>query len=134
MFQTKAVEKIITHILCSVFFVLFRKSCSLSCEKNRARHATDDNMTHAHCMLDTKGYKHTHTHTHTHTLRMCNNLCFSTATVVARTRPSVTFIRTLPVLLLDKYGDLRPKSSTVKIYSSIKLDRPFFGKDRTIKF
>jgi len=30
----------------------------------RAGQATDDNMAHAHCMLDIKGYKHTHTHTH----------------------------------------------------------------------
>ena len=33
----------------------------------RAGYVTDDNMAHAHCMLDTYGYKHTHTHTHTHT-------------------------------------------------------------------
>ena len=26
---------------------------------------TDDNISHAHCMLDTQGYTHTHTHTHT---------------------------------------------------------------------
>jgi hypothetical protein len=25
----------------------------------RAGHATDENMAHAHCMLDTQGYKHT---------------------------------------------------------------------------
>jgi len=35
---------------------------------------TDDNMAHAHCMLDNRGYKtthiHTHTHTHTHTQNM----------------------------------------------------------------
>jgi len=29
--------------------------------------ATDDNMAHAHCMLDNPGYKHTHTNIHTHT-------------------------------------------------------------------
>ena len=29
-------------------------------EKNcRSGQATDDNMVHAHCMLDTEGYKHT---------------------------------------------------------------------------
>ena len=43
-----------------------------------AGQATDDNMANAHCMLDTKGYKHT--------LRICNTSCFSTA----RTRLSVT--------------------------------------------
>ena len=34
-------------------------------------------MAHAHCMLDTKGYKRT--------LRICNTDFFSTATMVART-------------------------------------------------
>jgi hypothetical protein len=48
----------------------------------RARQATDDNMAHAHCMLDNSGYKYT--------LRICNTHCFSAATVVAGTRLSVT--------------------------------------------
>ena len=49
MFQTKFVEKIKTHILCSVTF--FRKSCRLldNVEKYcRTRQATDDNMAHPH--------------------------------------------------------------------------------------
>jgi hypothetical protein len=54
MFQTKVVEEIKTHILCSVTFffensalnwVMWKKFC-------RAGQATDDNMAHAHCMLD----------------------------------------------------------------------------------
>jgi len=44
--------------------------------------ATDENMAHAHCVLDTKVY--------THTLRICNTHCFPTATMVARTLLSVT--------------------------------------------
>jgi hypothetical protein len=48
--------------------------------------ATDDNMAHAHCMLDTKGYKQT--------LTMCNTYCLSTTTVVTRTRPNVTLCYT----------------------------------------
>jgi len=43
----------------------------------RVGQATDDNTTHAHCVLDIKGYKQT--------LRIYNN-CFSTTIVVARTR------------------------------------------------
>jgi len=43
----------------------------------RAGQDTDENMAHAHCMLDTQGYKNT--------LRLCNAHCFSTATMVART-------------------------------------------------
>jgi len=54
MFQTKVVEKLKTHILCSITF--FRKSRRLwdNMEKYcRAGQATDDKMAHAHCMLDT---------------------------------------------------------------------------------
>jgi hypothetical protein len=36
--------------------------------------ATDENMTHAHCMLDYKAYKHT--------LEICNICCFFAATMV----------------------------------------------------
>jgi hypothetical protein len=49
---------------------------------DRAGQATDDNMAHAHCMLDTKGYKQS--------LKISNAYCFSTATTVARTRLNVT--------------------------------------------
>ena len=53
MFQTKVVQKIKTHILCSVTFSL--KSCRLwdNVEKKNytTGQATDDNMAHAHCML-----------------------------------------------------------------------------------
>jgi hypothetical protein len=79
----KAIEKIKTHILCSV--TLYRKSCRLwdNVEKYcRAEQATDDSMAHVHCMLDNQGYKHKQ--------RICNTHCFSTATVVARTRLSAT--------------------------------------------
>jgi hypothetical protein len=101
MFQTKVVEKIKTHILCSIKF--FRKSCRLwdNVEKyGTARQATDDNIIRRmrfECRI-TKA---------TDTLTICNTYCFSTATMVTRTRPNVTFIRTLPVLLLSK-----PKAST----------------------
>jgi len=54
MFQTKAVEKIKTHILYSATFL--QKSCSLwdNVQKyGRARQTTDDDMAHVHYMLDT---------------------------------------------------------------------------------
>jgi hypothetical protein len=41
----------------------------------RAGQATDDNMVHAHCMVDTEGYRHT--------LRICNICFFSSSTMVA---------------------------------------------------
>jgi len=53
MFRTKAVEKIKTHIVCSVTFfskkVPFMKMCENIVEQDRSH----ENMAHAHCMLDT---------------------------------------------------------------------------------
>ena len=90
----KIIEKPKTHVLYSIFFPP-RKSCCL-CDKvekySRARQATDDNLSHAHCMPDNQGYKLT--------LTICNTYCFSTATMVTWTRLNVTLIHTLPVLLL----------------------------------
>jgi hypothetical protein len=83
-FQTKVVEKTKTHILCSITFS--RKSCRLwdNVEKHgTARQATYDNIIQRMrfaCWI-TKA---------TDTLRIYNNYCFSTATMVTRTRLSVT--------------------------------------------
>jgi hypothetical protein len=55
--------------------------------------ATDDNMAHAHCMLDTRGYKHT--------LTLCNTYCFSTVTMVSRKHHSVTSHELNNVCLVD---------------------------------
>jgi len=55
MFQTTFVEEIKTHILYCITFFFFRKSCRLwdNMEKyGRAGQVIDDNMEHAHCMLD----------------------------------------------------------------------------------
>jgi len=55
MLQTKVVEKIKTHILCSIifFFLKIRAVCEIMWEKYRAAgQDTDDNMAHAHWMLD----------------------------------------------------------------------------------
>jgi hypothetical protein len=80
MFLTKVVQKIKTHILCSVAF--FRKSCRLwdNVEKyGTAGQATDDNIIRRMrfaCWItkttDTRARAraHTHTHTHTHTLSL----------------------------------------------------------------
>jgi hypothetical protein len=81
--QTVVVDKIKTHILCSVMFflskiVLFVRKCG----KNIVEWVRpQDNMAYANCVLDTPGYKHT--------LRSCNTRCFSTATLVVRTRLDV---------------------------------------------
>ena len=54
MFQTKLVEKLETHILCSITFFFFRKSCRLLDNVEnycRAGKVTDGNVAHAHFML-----------------------------------------------------------------------------------
>jgi hypothetical protein len=79
----KGFEKIKTHILCSV--TNFRKSYRIwdnDEQYSRAGQAADGNMAHAHCMLDTKGCKHT--------LIICNTYCFPTATIVSWARFNVT--------------------------------------------
>ena len=51
-------------------------------------------MAHAHSMLDYHGYRHT--------LRICNTYCFYMATVVTRTRLSVTLcVHCLPCVFHD---------------------------------
>jgi hypothetical protein len=60
MFQTKVLEKIKIHILCSIMFI--KKSCHLwdNVEKyGTAGEATDDNMVCVHFTLCTWGYKYT---------------------------------------------------------------------------
>jgi len=47
-----------------------------------AGQATYDSMVHAHCRLDTKGYKYT--------LSVSNTYCISTVTMVARSHLNVT--------------------------------------------
>jgi len=58
----------------------------------RAGHATDDIAAHMHGILENYGYKQP--------FRICNAYCFSTATMITRTRLYVTVLHTLPVLSL----------------------------------
>ena len=58
----------------------------------RVGQTTDNNVVHAHCMLDT--------YSHKHIIKICSTDSFSTATMVARKRLNVTFIRTLRVIFL----------------------------------
>jgi hypothetical protein len=92
MFWTKVLEKIKTHILCSIIF--FRKSCHLCDNAEKyctACQITDDQILHALFMLNSNGYRHT--------LRICNTYHFSTATMITWTHFVAMFTRTLPVLL-----------------------------------
>ena len=53
MFQTKGVEKIKTHILCSVTFFENRAVYEIMWKKcGTALQTTDDSMAHAHYMMD----------------------------------------------------------------------------------
>ena len=62
-------------------------------ECGTARQTKDDNMEHAPCMLDTKGY--------THRLRICNTYGFSKVGMVTRTRlKKRLYIHCLPCLYL----------------------------------
>jgi hypothetical protein len=54
MFQTKVTEKIKTHFMLNNFFFCKSSGLSDNVDKyHRAGQATDDNMAHAHCMVDT---------------------------------------------------------------------------------
>jgi len=90
-----------------MFNIFFLNSCRLFDNVEnvcRAVQATADNMAHAHCMLDTKGYKCTHS--------FCNTHCFSNVKMVARTRLSVT----LYVLCLSGYPWYHTKSKYESIH------------------
>jgi len=64
----------------SNFFLISRRLWDNVEKYCRAGQAIGDNMAHALCMLDSSGCQHT----------ICNSYCFSTATMVARTRLKVT--------------------------------------------
>jgi hypothetical protein len=98
-FNTKFVQKIKTHILCSTTF--FWKSYPLWDNVEnvcRPLRATDDNMAHALCIVDNLCY--------TCTLNICNTYCLSTAKVGTRTRHNVTLQYT-PSLVVRKSKDYR---------------------------
>jgi hypothetical protein len=83
MLQTTVVETVKIHSLFSIFFLI--KLCRVwdNVEKySTAGQATYDDMTHAHCVLDDQGYRCT--------LRKCKTYCISTATMITRTRLSIT--------------------------------------------
>jgi len=110
--------------------ITFLRTCSLWENVDKfctAGRATDDNMAHAHCILDTKVYKHA--------LRICKTLSFSTATVVARTRPNGTlYVHDLSCSFLaehprsvNAYQSAR-KLSYIKTYSC-NVNTPMIQKN-----
>ena len=77
--------------------------------------ANDDNMAHAHCILDNQGYKHT--------LTICNNHCFYATTMVARSFLIVTLVHALSVL--SSYTGYGKKTCRFLIYNKMKIIPPF---------
>jgi hypothetical protein len=75
----------------------------------RAGQPTDGNMAHAHCVLDTYGYKYT--------LRLCNIYCFSTITTVALSPLNVT----LYIKNLKNYEHTKYQPTTVKRLIKYKI-------------
>ena len=69
-----------------------RRAMEILLRLSRAGQATDDSMAHAHCTLDTKGYKHT--------LRICNTYCFPLQQQWLHDHTSMLRHRTLPAFLV----------------------------------
>jgi hypothetical protein len=91
MFQTKVVEEIKKHVLCSVIVPENRAFFLIKWEKPVEPDEPQITVRgHARYVLDHEDYRHT--------FRIRNTYFFATATMVTRTRVSVTFVRTLPVL------------------------------------
>jgi hypothetical protein len=101
--------------------LFFRTSCRLwdNVEKyGTSRQATDDNTAHAHCLLDTYGYKHK--------LITCNTYYFSTATMIARTHFNVRLISKFPVLIV-RHHPVRDE-----VFTSITMTGVVFCNGRHI--
>jgi hypothetical protein len=118
MFQTKIVQKIKTHILCSVTFFFFRKLCRLwdNVEKYcTAGHAT---WQYGACALRA-GYQRLQVHT----LRLYNTHCFSPTTMVARKRLNVTlYVYCMSCFSMDSLVTFTPHFLEI-LYGRIKLPR-----------
>jgi hypothetical protein len=71
MFEAKVTEKIKIHIFCSITFFTNRAVYKIKWKNAVEPQATDDNMAHVHCMVDTK-----------RSLKISSAYCFSTATPV----------------------------------------------------
>ena len=77
------------HFVFSYFFFENHTLYEIVEKYCRARQATDDNMAHAHGLLNTQDYKHT--------FKLCNINRFSIATMVTRTHLNVAlYVHCLP--------------------------------------
>jgi len=121
MFHTKFAEKIKTYeyILCSITY--FPKSVSFM--RNVEIYGTPGQATDGSIIRLMRFAWWIPKATDTHS-RVRNNYCFSTATMVTRTRLGVTFIRTLPVSFYILASTTKKKSyyptATTKPHSKSK--------------
>ena len=78
-----------THFVFSNFFSENRSVFEIMWKNIVEPERKNDNMAHAHCMLDNKHYRHT--------FRICNTNCFPKVTMVMWTQVHVTCIHTIKV-------------------------------------
>jgi len=117
IFHTNVVETTATHILRSITFSS-RKSCRLW-DWERGKPQTTIWRIRIACWIPKATNTHTHTHTHTH--RLYYTHCFSTATMVARTRLNVT----LYVHCLSCYLSLALRILTSRCVKLYRLKQHF---------
>jgi len=105
-----------TRILCSMlFFVENLAVYEIMFENIVEPSRPDDNMAHAHCMLDTYVYKHT--------LKIRNNYPLSTATMFARERINVRLCVhccVVNIKMQSVYCAARPGLNTLNRASSLQ--------------
>jgi hypothetical protein len=68
------------------------------------------------CRIPKATNTHTHTHTHTHTLRLCNTHCFSTATMVMRTRQCYVIYKTSALFIFLSLRQTNNRFENVHIF------------------
>jgi len=87
IFQTRVVEKIKTHILCSLTF--FEKMCCLWINVGKCRASRGDRWQYGAQAFHT-GYPRIQTHT----FGICNTYCFSNATMVVQSPSTLCYTYT----------------------------------------
>ena len=122
MFQTKVVEKIKTHILCSITFfpenrVTYEIMWKIMVKPDRRHDSIIGRMRLAYLITEAR----LHTYTHVHNMRY---LCFSTANMVKRASLIIYFTPTLPVLFVMApsvlYADTHVSLEQVSASSGLK--------------
>jgi len=103
-----------THFISNIFFFENRAVCEIMWKNTVEPGRPHDNMAHAHCLLDIK-IKNTH----------CQNLqklCFSTATMVPRTRLNITsYVHFLSCLISPKRFVRRLRTNVCQCCRSIVI-------------